>query len=565
VKTLEPRPTSALLALPRAATKRRLGVPSLGAHDVPRTSGEPLDASMREYMEPRFARDFSHVRVHADDASAASARALGSLAYTTGQHVVFAPGRYRPDERSGRELLAHELTHVVQQSDVGATEPAVSGPADASEDAAARTAAAVAAGGPAPATAPVARPPAIQRTPDTDLTVPPPQLAPMFALGAKGSTSIDAFDHDKAGLTADQQGLLTGHAGVLKELFEMDPTATVDVVGHADASGSQEHNMPLSEQRAEAAKAALVAAGADPAKIAAKGVGEHDLKVKTTAAHAANRRVEVRFHPSLRFSNLPGPAPWPSILPQLSISQPARAEPALDAQALAPIAPGLPPGYMPSAPAPAPAPTLAPTAPTPRVMHPELLSPQPWFRQPQPKPGPKPWSFHDQIDADPALDYVPDVLHGPVVSLIEAFPGIVAGKAAGITPGSEKAAEASQAATSAAVTTLQGERYKQDVPQLFPPDTSAQQQLDKTQFGLKIPIDFNPAASRKQAQEQEKAEKKREARRKLKDAQAQAEQEAAERRYAEIEAAKEAAEKKEAAAKEAAKRAAAEKEAAEKK
>jgi outer membrane protein OmpA-like peptidoglycan-associated protein len=560
MRTLDPLRCRAsfLLRPPR----RPAGSSNGAIHDLPRTTGQALDAATRAYMESRFARDFSHVRVHTDDASAP---ALGSLAYTSGQHVVFAPGRYRPDARSGRELLAHELTHVVQQSDAGTMEPAVSGPADASEDAAARTATAVAAGGPAPAMAPVARPPAIQRTPDTDLRVPSPQLAPMFALGARGSTSIDAFDHDKAGLTADQQGLLAGHAGVLKELFEMDPTATVDVVGHADASGSREHNMPLSEQRAEEAKAALVAAGADPAKIAAKGVGESDLKVKTTAAHAANRRVEVRFHPSLRFSNLPGPAPWPSILPQLSTSLHARAEPVLDAQALAPIALGLPLGYAPPASAPAPAPTRAPIAPTPRVMHPELLSPQPWFRQPQPKPGPKPWSFHDQIDADPALDYVPDVLHGPVVSLIEAFPGIVVAKAAGITPGSEKAAEAGQALTGAAVSTLEGGRYKQEVPQLFPPDTSAQQQLDNTDFPLKIRIDFNPAASRKQAQDDAKQQKKREARRQLKDAQSKAEQEAAERRFAEIEAAKQAAADKEAAEKEAAKRAAAEKEAAEKK
>jgi outer membrane protein OmpA-like peptidoglycan-associated protein len=563
MKTLERRPTSALPASPRAATKRRLGVPSLEAHDVARTTGQPLDAATRAYMEPRFARDFSRVRVHADDAAGASARALGSHAYTAGEHVVFAPGRYRPDARGGRELLAHELTHVVQQSDAGATEPTVSGPGDASENAAARTATMVAAGGAAPPPAPVASPPAIQRTPDTDLTVPPPQLAPMFALAARGSTSIDAFDHDKAGLTADQQGLLAGHAGVLKELFDMDPTATVDVVGHADASGSREHNVPLSEQRAEEAKAALVAAGADPAKIAAKGVGESDLKVKTTAAHAANRRVEVRFRPSLRFSNLPGPAPWPSILPQLSTSQPSRAEPVLEAEAPPPPPPptatGLPLGYVPSAPAPKPAPTRAPTAPAPRVMHPELLSPQPWFRQQQPKPGPKPWSFHDQLDADPALDYVPDVLHGPVVSLIEAFPGIVAGKAAGITPGSEKEAEASQAATGAAVTTLQGERYKQDVPPLFPPDTSAPLQLDKTTVQFKVPIDYNPAATRKQEQAEEREKRKREARRQLKDAQSKAQQEAAERRYAEIEAAKQAAAEKEKAEKEAAKREAARK------
>jgi hypothetical protein len=66
-------------------------------------------------MEPRFGHDFSKVRVHADAEAAASARAVNALAYTVGNHVVFAAGRYGPGTVEGHSLLAHELTHVLQQ------------------------------------------------------------------------------------------------------------------------------------------------------------------------------------------------------------------------------------------------------------------------------------------------------------------------------------------------------------------------------------------------------------------------------------------------------------------
>ncbi len=66
-------------------------------------------------MEPRLGHDFSGVRVHTDDRAAESARAVNAVAYTVGAHVVFDRAQYAPASRDGRRLLAHELTHVVQQ------------------------------------------------------------------------------------------------------------------------------------------------------------------------------------------------------------------------------------------------------------------------------------------------------------------------------------------------------------------------------------------------------------------------------------------------------------------
>ena len=79
------------------------------------SAGQPLDAAARAELEPRFGHDFSQVRVHADAAAQASARAVDAAAYTVGHHLVFGTGQYRPHSSEGRHLLAHELTHALQQ------------------------------------------------------------------------------------------------------------------------------------------------------------------------------------------------------------------------------------------------------------------------------------------------------------------------------------------------------------------------------------------------------------------------------------------------------------------
>jgi len=79
-----------------------------------KTGGEALPAPVRNFFEARFGYDFSQVRVHTDSVAAASARSLNALAYTHRHDIVFSEG-YAPDTAAGRHLLAHELTHVVQQ------------------------------------------------------------------------------------------------------------------------------------------------------------------------------------------------------------------------------------------------------------------------------------------------------------------------------------------------------------------------------------------------------------------------------------------------------------------
>lgn len=95
-------------------------------HEALASPGRPLEQGTRAFMESRFGHDFGRVRVHTGERAAASARALGALAYTVGSDIVFGRGQYAPETQKGRHVLAHELAHVGQQR----------GPAGAQADAA---------------------------------------------------------------------------------------------------------------------------------------------------------------------------------------------------------------------------------------------------------------------------------------------------------------------------------------------------------------------------------------------------------------------------------------------
>lgn len=80
-----------------------------------RSNGLPLPESVRAFFEPRFGYDFSQVRVHTDVQAAETANAINARAFTIGPDIVFERGEYNPDTVEGKKLLAHELTHVIQQ------------------------------------------------------------------------------------------------------------------------------------------------------------------------------------------------------------------------------------------------------------------------------------------------------------------------------------------------------------------------------------------------------------------------------------------------------------------
>ena len=124
---------------PAAAT-----VPPI-VHDVLHSTGQPLAPAARSRMEARFGHDFSHVRVHTDARASASAQSVNALAYTVGRDIVFGGGQYAPETAQGQSLLAHELTHVLQQRHASGP-PLASLELGAADDAGEREAETVAAG-----------------------------------------------------------------------------------------------------------------------------------------------------------------------------------------------------------------------------------------------------------------------------------------------------------------------------------------------------------------------------------------------------------------------------------
>lgn len=117
-----PTPSKTSVAAPRGI-QRFTGTASEGTGSAPASvntvitgSGRPLDPTLRQNMESRFGHDFSQVRVHTGGAAEQSARDMNAHAYTVGHNIVFGEGQFSPDTPLGRRLIAHELTHVVQQS-----------------------------------------------------------------------------------------------------------------------------------------------------------------------------------------------------------------------------------------------------------------------------------------------------------------------------------------------------------------------------------------------------------------------------------------------------------------
>jgi len=87
-----------------------------------RGGGQPLAAPIRAFFEPHFDRDLGNVRVHTDDRASHAASAIGARAFTLGADIAFGPNQFAPETSAGKRLLAHELTHVVQQSNGGAAQ-----------------------------------------------------------------------------------------------------------------------------------------------------------------------------------------------------------------------------------------------------------------------------------------------------------------------------------------------------------------------------------------------------------------------------------------------------------
>jgi len=256
--------------------------------------GHPLGTETRRYFENRFGHDFSKVRVHADSTAASSAKSAAAQAYTVGHDITFGSGMFNPKSPSGRKLLAHELTHVVQQDKPSAGSAFASQheseAADASQQAARGERASVGLAAPVS----MQRQPLPGTIPHTDLTE---SASPLMA-SAIGSTTLDGFVTGQSDVSDANQARLATTADTIMKLFKKYPASKIRVIGYTDAVGQEKDNQQLGQSRADSVQAALVALGIPPISIETESKGAGDLLIKTNKGEPRNRRVRVIFEPS---------------------------------------------------------------------------------------------------------------------------------------------------------------------------------------------------------------------------------------------------------------------------
>ena len=162
--------------------------------DVVDSPGRPLDPDARAFMEPRFGRDFSQVRVHTDAKAAHSADAAHARAYTVGRSIVFGSGQYSTHTEASKHLLAHELAHVVQQNTNG-----VGADSETKADLAANC---VSQGKAIEGAAVGAAPVSLQRSPNDGGT------------GGTGATTSIAVAVDRIDVLTSSSGAVTGYPAI---------------------------------------------------------------------------------------------------------------------------------------------------------------------------------------------------------------------------------------------------------------------------------------------------------------------------------------------------------------
>jgi outer membrane protein OmpA-like peptidoglycan-associated protein len=293
--------------------------------------GTPLSEPQREFFEPRFGADLSGVRLHQDGQAAELAEQVNARAFTLGQDVYFGAGQYSPSTDEGQRLIAHELTHTLQQSGVEPVanqgslaepeqeldereeepekQPVQAGERKVDEE------------GTQPLLSntglilphyalslvlPIMRMPLrpmIQRRANVSLAPAGLPCILMDVHGTPGELDI-FFGHDNAGLSAANLALIENYVG-LWVAKGLSPDLTI--AGYASTDGSQRHNWRLSCQRAEAVQAELIRIGVPPDKTSIFAHGEtNDFD---TTNLEPNRRATIDSVPGT------GPTITPTLTP----------------------------------------------------------------------------------------------------------------------------------------------------------------------------------------------------------------------------------------------------------
>jgi outer membrane protein OmpA-like peptidoglycan-associated protein len=283
------------------------GVPPI-VHEVLSSPGQPLDAEIQAFMEPRFGYDFSGVRVHTDTRAAESARSVNALAYTVGRDVVFGAGQYMPKTMTGKRLMAHELTHVVQQHGIGiGAEGAVqrklevSQPGDASEQEAEVQARSVVESYVMDGTRMQEQPGFARLQRQADISQAPSGLPCILVEGPGHLSGVDIFFGQSS--PAINEPYKSAIANFANDWVSRGSKEDSSVDGYASVDGPNSFNWQLSCDRAEAVKAELVSRGIPANKITTFAHGE--TKEFSSTNYGPNR------HAIISTISAPSPTPVP--------------------------------------------------------------------------------------------------------------------------------------------------------------------------------------------------------------------------------------------------------------
>ncbi|HEX7362535.1 MAG TPA: DUF4157 domain-containing protein [Bryobacteraceae bacterium] len=231
-------------------------------HETLRSPGQPLDRVTRSFLEPRFGRDFSGVRIHTGTRAAESARAIEALAYTLGEDIAFNTGEYAPHTPKGVRLLTHELAHVVQQAG-RPIEPqasvAVNTPGDASERQADAAADTVMAGRAVPPLGSISS--AVQRTCGSALGAPRPDCTPSTAGTGGQQFLFDVNCDDLKDVEVKPGKSKSGETAVAEFAKTVPAGSKINVHGFASGEGPEAFNEALSCHRANKVASLLGKAG----------------------------------------------------------------------------------------------------------------------------------------------------------------------------------------------------------------------------------------------------------------------------------------------------------------
>ncbi len=315
-------------------------------------AGAPLGDDLRSYFEPRFQQDFSNVRVHHDADADRGASAVQARAYTVGRHIVFASGEYAPGTHDGKRLLAHELTHVVQQGGstkaaapalarMQATDPSVmrEALADAEADEPIGELA-VGGGTQVQRVAAAGAAPVIQRAPDADarsgdgeiplshdeeiaLSLTSPGLAEARQEPPPPVLTFFNYGNDRDAPKEFHTAALHELAKFLRDEVKMP--LPLKVTGRASSPGTEPHNMDLSQRRANKVAELLRGDGMSVVDVAAVGESQPVASNDSVDGRNRNRAVDVGLlrpgtpqkpTPKPRPESDPEPTPIPTPTPE---------------------------------------------------------------------------------------------------------------------------------------------------------------------------------------------------------------------------------------------------------